>query len=90
MSALKVFIRHYYDHLIFIVSRDIYFPLHLLKQNLSRKLVHILSGLLFMASWPIFRYCYVIMMNADPSLNVLTDDLGLRLAYQDGLATLLL
>ena len=28
----------------------------LLKQTLSRKLVHILSGLLFMVSWPIFRY----------------------------------
>ncbi|XP_060210453.1 probable phytol kinase 1, chloroplastic isoform X1 [Lycium barbarum] len=26
----------------------------LIEQNLSRKLVHILSGLLFMASWPIF------------------------------------
>lgn len=27
----------------------------LIQQSLSRKLVHILSGLLFMASWPIFR-----------------------------------
>ncbi|KAL3523533.1 hypothetical protein ACH5RR_016367 [Cinchona calisaya] len=27
---------------------------NLIQQNLSRKLVHILSGLLFMASWPIF------------------------------------
>lgn len=26
-----------------------------LQQNLSRKLVHMLSGLLFLASWPIFR-----------------------------------
>ena len=25
-------------------------------QKLSRKLVHILSGLLFLASWPIFRF----------------------------------
>ncbi|CAH9097585.1 unnamed protein product [Cuscuta epithymum] len=28
---------------------------NLIHQNLSRKLVHILSGLLFMASWPLFR-----------------------------------
>ncbi|KAL3373217.1 hypothetical protein AABB24_005289 [Solanum stoloniferum] len=54
MSALMVLLTHYNDHLIFIVSRDIYFPLRSSKQNLSRKLVHILSGLLFMASWPIF------------------------------------
>lgn len=27
---------------------------NIIKQNLSRKLVHILSGLLFLASWPIF------------------------------------
>lgn len=80
-----------YDLLIFIVSRDIYISSHSLKQNLSRKLVHIMSGLLFMASWPIFRYYYVLsLMIANPSLNVVTDDLVLRLAHQDGLATLLL
>ncbi|KAL9419185.1 hypothetical protein AB3S75_037025 [Citrus x aurantiifolia] len=28
----------------------------LIQQSLSRKLVHILSGLLFMVSWPIFRF----------------------------------
>ncbi|KAL2903959.1 Phytol kinase 1 chloroplastic [Bienertia sinuspersici] len=27
---------------------------HLLEQNLSRKLVHIISGLLFVAAWPLF------------------------------------
>lgn len=30
------------------------------------------------------------LMNVDPSLNVLTDDLDLKLAHQDGLDTLLL
>lgn len=29
---------------------------NLIQQSLSRKLVHILSGLLFAACWPIFRY----------------------------------
>ena len=34
----------------------------LIGQGLSRKLVHILSGLLFLVSWPIFRYpilCFI-------------------------------
>lgn len=29
-----------------------------IEQRLSRKLVHILSGLLFALSWPIFRYSF--------------------------------
>nr|GLL17922.1 probable phytol kinase 1, chloroplastic [Ipomoea trifida] len=42
---------------------------NLIPQSLSRKLVHILSGLLFMASWPIFR----LLVN------------GLRFADDEGL-----
>nr|GMC50085.1 probable phytol kinase 1, chloroplastic [Ipomoea batatas] len=58
------------------------------KQSLSRKLVHILSGLLFMASWPIFstskgaRYFASIV----PILNCLRLLVnGLRFADDEGL-----
>ncbi|KAM1027395.1 hypothetical protein ACFX13_040897 [Malus domestica] len=34
---------------------------NLLRQNLSRKLVHILSGIFFMLSWPIFRYPFALL-----------------------------
>lgn len=30
-----------------------------LKQSLSRKIVHVLSGILFMSSWPFFRYFFI-------------------------------
>ncbi|KAL3373218.1 hypothetical protein AABB24_005289 [Solanum stoloniferum] len=39
----------------FVSTFDFLSERKLIEQNLSRKLVHILSGLLFMASWPIFR-----------------------------------
>ncbi|KAK4734025.1 hypothetical protein R3W88_008286 [Solanum pinnatisectum] len=38
----------------FVSTFDFLSERKLIEQNLSRKLVHILSGLLFMASWPIF------------------------------------
>ncbi|KAB1225293.1 putative phytol kinase 1, chloroplastic [Morella rubra] len=34
----------------------------LIQQNLSRKLVHVFSGLLFMVSWPIFRYPFALYL----------------------------
>ncbi|KAF4368018.1 hypothetical protein F8388_002629 [Cannabis sativa] len=46
---------------------------NLIQQSLSRKLVHILSGLMFMVSWPIFRYpfssCSKILISLNFSFN---------------------
>ncbi|KAL3838242.1 hypothetical protein ACJIZ3_022833 [Penstemon smallii] len=60
----------------------------IIEQNLSRKLVHILSGLLFLASWPIFststgaRYFASLV----PSINCLRLVIhGLSLASDEGL-----
>ncbi|XP_051119822.1 probable phytol kinase 1, chloroplastic [Andrographis paniculata] len=60
----------------------------IIEQNLSRKLVHILSGLLFLASWPIFstsrgaRYFASLV----PSLNFLRLVInGLSLTKDEGL-----
>ncbi|GER51235.1 phytol kinase [Striga asiatica] len=37
----------------------------IIAQTFSRKLVHILSGLLFLASWPIFRYILFLLKDLD-------------------------
>ncbi|XP_039127827.1 probable phytol kinase 1, chloroplastic isoform X2 [Dioscorea cayenensis subsp. rotundata] len=37
-----------------VLSFDFLTKMNLIEQNLSRKLVHVLSGVLFMSSWPIF------------------------------------
>ncbi|KAL3629071.1 hypothetical protein CASFOL_027132 [Castilleja foliolosa] len=62
--------------------------LKIIEQNLSRKLVHILSGLLFLASWPIFststgaRYFASLV----PSINCLRLVInGLSLTADEGL-----
>ncbi|XP_058109828.1 phytol kinase 1, chloroplastic isoform X2 [Magnolia sinica] len=38
-----------------VLAFDLLTKRNLVEQKLSRKLVHVLSGLLFMASWPLFR-----------------------------------
>ncbi|KAM3320414.1 putative phytol kinase 1, chloroplastic [Capsicum chacoense] len=61
---------------------------NLIEQNLSRKLVHIMSGLLFMASWPIFsasrwaRY-FASVVPLTNCLRLVTH--GLSLATDEGL-----
>ncbi|PSR98861.1 Phytol kinase [Actinidia chinensis var. chinensis] len=71
-----------------VLTFDVLTQRNLMEQSLSRKLVHILSGLLFMACWPIFststeaRYfaCLVPLANC---LRLVTH--GLSLATDEGL-----
>ncbi|XP_027771732.1 probable phytol kinase 1, chloroplastic isoform X4 [Solanum pennellii] len=72
----------------FVSTFDLLSERKLIEQNLSRKLVHILSGLLFMASWPIFsvsgwaRYFAAVV----PLTNCLRLVIhGLSLATDEGL-----
>ncbi|XP_073125414.1 phytol kinase 1, chloroplastic [Henckelia pumila] len=61
---------------------------NIIEQNLSRKLVHILSGLLFLASWPIFSTSTVARYFASlvPSMNCLRLVIhGLSLVPDEGL-----